>query len=305
MFSGVTLPRRLWGGLWRFLGALVQDIRFHGTFGEAAQIAYWAVLALFPFLMFLLTIVGFLPLAGLDAELTQTLYQTLPREAARLLDETVHEVLGRQRRGLLVVTLLGALWTASSGVGALMRGLNRAFGVRETRPYWKVKSLAFFATLVIALLVLVALVALLVGPGVGHRVFQWLGIEGFFIGFWRYGRFGVALVALTMGVSRIYFVLPNVQRRYHPLTVGSIVATTLWVLSSLLFDRYLRSFGSFSRTYGTLGAAVVLLTSLYWGGLIFLLGGEVDATRVRLRRRHTDKGMNRLVQPQPKDLPKS
>lgn len=289
---------------WRFLTTLVQDISFHGTFGEAAQIAYWAVLSLFPFVMFLLTIVGYLPLSGLDAELTATLYQTMPQEVARLLDDTVHEVLGRQRSGLLIVTLVGALWTASGGLGALMRGLNRAFGVRETRPYWRVRLLAIAATLVIAALALVALVGLLVGPTVGHRVWGWLGIEGFVFNVWSYARLPIALVAMMAVVSLVYFVLPNVKRRYRPLTLGSAVAIMLWVLAALLFNYYLRSFASFSRTYGALGTAVVLLTYMYWSGFIFLLGGEVDATRSRLRRRHRDEGVNQLVEPQNKDLPK-
>lgn len=283
----------------------MQDILFHGTFGEAAQIAYWAVLSLFPFVMFLLSIVGFLPLEGLDAELTATLYRTLPQDAARILDETVHEVLGKQRGGLLLITLAGSLWTASGGLGALVRGLNRAFGVRETRPYWKVKLLAFSSTLVIALLALVALIGLLVGPTVGHRLWGWIGIEAFVLEVWSYLRFVVAFIALTLVVSLVYFVLPNVRRRYRPLTIGSVVAMVLWVVAALAFNSYLRSFGSFTRTYGALGTAVVLLTYLYWSGFIFLLGGEIDATRARLRQRHAEKGVNRLVLPQPKDLPKA
>lgn len=290
---------------WLFLRTLVQDIMFHGTFGEAAQIAYWAVLALFPFLMFLLTIVGYLPLEGLDRELTETLYQTMPQEAARIFDETVHEVIGRQRGGLLVLTLLGSLWTASGGLGALMRGLNRAFGVRETRPYWKVKLLAFSATLVIALLALIALVGLLVGPSLGHKFWGWIGIETFVLTIWQRVRFFVALFALTMVVSLVYFVLPNIRRRWQLLTLGSMMAMALWVVLALLFNLYLRSFGSFARTYGALGTAVVLLTYFYWSGFIFLLGGEVDATLARLRKRHQIKLANKLLVPQNKALPKA
>src|SRR5262245_32995829 len=132
--------RRSLSGGWHFARDVLRSASQHRTFDTAAQLAYWAVLSLFPFTIFILTVVGFLPLSGLDDELMTTVYRFLPGDAARLVDRTVHEVLGRPRRGLLILSLLGGLWTASGGVQALVKALNRAYGVEETRPFWVVKG---------------------------------------------------------------------------------------------------------------------------------------------------------------------
>jgi membrane protein len=121
----------------RFTKGLVRALIRHHAVDLAAQLAYWSLLALFPFAIFLLTVVGYLPLGGVDRQLMEWLAPFMPDAALRLVWDTVHEVLGKRRGGLLTISFLAALWSASGGTSALMAAINRAYGVEETRPYWR------------------------------------------------------------------------------------------------------------------------------------------------------------------------
>src|SRR5258706_14560379 len=121
---------------WQFVTELLEAIRRNRALDVAAELAYWSLFSVFPFAIFVLTVVGFVPLRGLDTQLLSIAYEVMPRDAFKLLDKTVHEVVGRQRGALLLIALVGAVWTASGAVSGAIKALNRAWRVEETRPYW-------------------------------------------------------------------------------------------------------------------------------------------------------------------------
>lgn len=273
-----------------FLRELLLSVQRNESVDVAAQLAYFALLSLFPFGIFVLTVIGYLPLAGLERELMSLIYQAMPREAAELLDGTLHEVLGRQRSGLLFVSLLGTIWSASSGVSATMTALNRALGVPETRTYVRRKLLAIGFTLSAALLIIVATSALLIGPELLHAVFDWLSLESSFDLLWKWMRLPLALLAMIFLLALVYHFLPAKRPPLRPLSWGSVAAVFLWVLASLGLRTYVSHFGAYAKTYGTLGTAVVLMTWLYLSGLAVILGGEIDAVLARLK---TDRAVEK------------
>jgi membrane protein len=266
-----------------FLRELLASVQRNENVDVAAQLAYFALLSLFPFGIFVLTVIGYLPLAGLDRELMSLIYEAMPQEAAALLDKTLHEVLGRQRSGLLLVSLFGTIWSASSGVSALVTALNRALGVRETRSYVRRKLVAMGVTLSAALLTIVATSALLVGPELLHTVLAWLGFDSAFDLIWRWLRLPLALLAMISLLALVYHLLPAKRPPLRPLSLGSVTAVLLWLSASLGLRTYVGHFGAYAKTYGTLGTAVVLMTWLYLSGLAVILGGEIDAVLARLK----------------------
>jgi membrane protein len=257
----------------------------------AAQLAYFALLSVFPFAMFLLTLVGYIPLHGLDQHIVGAIYTVMPLQAAKLCDETLHEIVGRQRGWLLVTTLLFAVWTASGGVSGLTTALNRAFDVAETRPAWRVKLRSLMVTVGAALATIVATAALLIGPELVRDIWAFIGLGGAFDQLWALLRWPVAALAMTAMLACIYYFLPNVKQKWHFITPGSAIAVVAWLLASLGFRIYVKHFSSYARTYGALGTVVILLVWLYISGLMVIIGGEINAILDRVHRGivHTEK----------------
>jgi membrane protein len=266
---------------------LVRALFRHGVFDLAAQLAYWSILAFFPFAIFLLTVIGFLPLGNVDAQLMGWLSPFMPESALNLIWDTVHEVLGRQRSGLLAVSLVGGIWSAAGGMSALQTALNSAYGVDESRSYIKRKSRAIVVTLATMALAVVAVAGAMTGPEVIHAVVNFFGFDDVWGGFeavWRWIRWPLTFASLIAMLAAAYKFLPDVAHGYGTLSVGSIVAVGLWLGASWGFRMFVSRFGTYTRTYGTLAAVVVLLTWIYLSGLAAILGAEVNAAVVRARR---------------------
>jgi membrane protein len=274
-----------------FVRQLVRAFQRDQPLDLAAQLAYFAILSMFPFAMFLLTLVGYIPLQGLDQHIVGVLNDVLPDQVARLLEKTLHEILGRQRGGLLVVTLLFALWTAAGGASGLMNALNRAYGVTETRPWWKVKLRALLVTLGGVVAVIVATTAMLVGPELVRMAWSFFGFGGAFDRVWAVLRWPMAALAMMSMVACMYYFLPNVKQRWRFITPGSTVAVLAWFGASYGFKTYVSNFSSYAKTYGALGTVVVLLVWLYISGLMIIIGGEINAILDRVHRgiEHTEK----------------
>jgi membrane protein len=247
----------------------------------SAQLAYWALLALFPSVIFMLTVIGYLPLEGLDRVLLREIYRVMPSEAAQLVDHTIHEVIGRQRGWLLVLALFGTLWSGSRSIGGLVRALNRAHGVEETRSFVQLTVLTAAAALGAALLYIAAMAALLIGPSLVYTVFGFFGLRSHFHLVWAWIRWPTSALAMLSLLSCVYCFLPNVALRFRLFSAGSATALLLWAAESLLLRLYVTRFHAFARTYGTLGTAIVLMTWLQLSALSVLIGAEVDAARAR------------------------
>ncbi len=286
-----------------FLHQFFESFGRNQPFDLAAQLAYFAILALFPFAMFVLTVVGYIPLHGLDQHILNATYSVMPGDVAHLVDQTLHEIIGRQRGWLLVTTLLFALWSASGGASGLITALNRAYDVSETRPAWKVKLRALVVTFGAVIAVIVATAALLIGPEIVHRIWEFFGLGGAFDTIWAILRWPVAALTMMLMVACMYYFLPNVKQKWRFITPGSTVAVLAWLLTSLGFRLYVSHFNSYAKTYGALGTAIVLLVWLYLSGLMIILGGEINAILDRVHKGivHTEKvpGTTTVHDPRP------
>lgn len=268
----------------QFLRQFVESFSRNQPLDLAAQLAYYAILSIFPFTMFVLTVVGYIPLHGLDAQVIGAIYDVMPTEAAKLCDTTLHEIIGKQRGWLLWSTLLFAVWTASGGASGLITSLNRAYDVSETRSVWRVKLRALAVTLAGVLAIVIATSAMLIGPNIVHRLWAFFGLGGAFDRIWGVLRWPVAGVTLMGMVACIYYFLPNVKQKWRFITPGSVFAVLAWLASSLGFRLYVSHFPSYAKTYGALGTVVVLLVWLYLSGLMLIIGGEINAILDRVHK---------------------
>jgi len=274
----------LWklGGLsWRELGKRVwAEVQGDNVFGRAAELSYYFLLALFPFLIFLTSIIGFVLGSGTGTRhaLFEYLARIMPPSAFQLIDNTMTEVSTASGGGKLSFGILAALWAASNGLGAITESLNTAYDLKETRPWWKQRLTAVGLTTALSVFIIGALVLVVAGG----RIAEWLaatyGFGPVFPLAWKIIQWPAVLACMTFAFALIYYFAPDFRKQsWQWLTPGSVIGVALWLLVSLGFRVYLHFFNSYSATYGSLGAVIVLMLWLYLTGAAVLIGGEVNS----------------------------
>jgi membrane protein len=266
---------------WRtFLVNLWNRINDHDVFGRAAQLSYYFLLALFPLLIFLVTLLGYFAGGGtqLRDSLLTYLGRVMPYSAVSLVHITLDEVTASRGSGKLSFSLLAALWVASSGMGAISDTLNTAYKVRETRSWWKVRLVSVLLTIGLAVLILTALAIVLYGGRMGDAIANRVGLGTVFTVIWRVLQYPIVLIFVYLTFELIYYFGPNRKRgKWHWFSTGTLIGVALWLLTSFGFRLYLHFFNSYSLTYGSLGALIVLMLWFYMTGLAVLVGGEVNS----------------------------
>lgn len=264
------LARRVWGGINR-----------NDLLNRAYELAYNFMLAMFPMLLFLLGMLGMLAGEGtkIRADLFYYFQLVLPPAAYDLLVHTVREVTPNSTGGKLTFGLLFALYSGSSGMTQLMSTLNAAYEVREGRSWLKVHLISLGLTLAMAILVIAALFLVLSGGQVVASLGRALGLnEAAFIVV-KVLQWGFALTFVVFAFAAIYFFAPNVhEQHWYWITPGSVVGVAIWAIASVVLRVYLHFFNSYSKTYGSLGAVIILMLWFYVTGLAFLIGSQINAT---------------------------
>jgi membrane protein len=256
---------------------VIAEVQKDECLGRAAQLAYYFLFALFPFFLFLTTLLGYLPIPNLLDRLLEMLGQMLPGEALQLVQDNIRQLVTGQRGGLLSFGILAALWTSSSALTAIVDSLNRAYDVEEGRPFWKVRGIAILLTVGLSAFIVVALVLLTFGPQLGRWIADLVGLGGVFELTWNIVRWPVIVGLLIVAMAMLYYFGPDVEQEWKWITPGSVCAVIGWLLTSLGFAIYVNRFGSYNATYGSIGAVIVLLTWMYLTGLFVLIGGEINA----------------------------
>ena len=268
------------GGLtfWQLVRRVVHGINDDDLFGRASELAYNFLLALFPLLLFILTLFGlFARGSELQRSLLSYFADFLPPPAFQLLKAIMSEMAANATSGKLTFGIVLTLWFASGGTSSMISTLDAVYHVRESRSWFRRRIIALALTIAILTLLIASLFLVLVG---GHFS-DWIAIKFHLMSIvvivWE-GLQWVALVLfLTLAFSLIYYFGPSLeQRRWHWMTPGSIFGSFLWLAASAGLRVYLHFFNTYTATYGSLGAMMILLIWLYVTGLAFLIGGEIN-----------------------------
>ncbi|HVG20406.1 MAG TPA: YihY/virulence factor BrkB family protein [Blastocatellia bacterium] len=265
----LELGRRIW-----------LDLYEGDLFTRAAALSYYFLLALFPLLLFLMTMLGYFAEAGseLRANLLRYLGRIMPRSASQLIYVTIDEISKEADGGKLSFGLLAALWFASYGMGAISETLNSAYGVRESRSWWRVRLSALGLTVALAVLIISALTLVLYGGEIGEGIADRFGFGETFTFAWVILQWPIVLAFVLFAFALIYYFAPDLHhQKWYWITPGSIAGVTLWLLVSFCFRVYLRYFDRYSVTYGSLGAVIILMLWFYLTGAAILAGGKVNA----------------------------
>ena len=253
----------------------------------AAALTYYAVLALFPGLIALLSLIG---VFGQGPQSVETLLGILRDLGAGSVADTLQPTLVELSTGstagfALVVGLLSALWSASGYVGAFGRAMNRIYEIGEGRPVWKLRPLLLLVTAVIVMLTAAVLMALVVSGPAAEAVGSALGIGATAVTLWGIVKWPIMLVVVVLIVALLYYSTPNVQQpKFRWISVGAAFAILVWVLASVAFGFYVANFSSYNKTYGALAGVIVFLLWLWLTNLALLFGAELDSELERGRQ---------------------
>jgi|ERR1043165_147964 membrane protein len=271
--------RMLGGMTWTQLGKRLWDDDCE-VFARAAQLSYYFLLALIPLLIFLTSAMGMImgPETHMHRNLFGYLARVMPPTAFKLITTTMHDIHMSGGGGKLYFGLLAALWAASSGMGAITSALNAAYNVRETRPWWLTRLIAIGLTLLLTLLILTALILVLFGGRISDSIKVRFDLGAWFDYLWRIGQWPVVLGFVLLSFALVYYCAPNQRRRkWRWLSPGAVIGASLWLAVSFGLRLYLHFYDSYSVTYGSLGAVIILMLWLYLTGAVVMIGGKINS----------------------------
>ena len=266
---------------WRGLAKRVwKEIQDDEILGRAAELSYYFLLALFPFLIFLTSVIGLILGSGTGTRqmLFEYLARVMPPSAYQLISTTMIEVSNASSGGKISFGLLAALWAASNGMGAISTTLNSAYDVKETRPWWKQRLTVIVLTMALSVLIISALILVVAGGWISEWLAATFGLGSTFPLAWKIIQWPVILFCMILAFALIYYFAPDLHdQKWQWLTPGSAIGVALWLLVSIAFRIYLQFFDSYSATYGSIGAVIILMLWLYFTGTAVLIGGEINS----------------------------
>jgi len=269
----------------RALKAAVVEFQRDDAPGLAAQLAFYLILALFPFLLVLVSLMGTFSTQDLANQVLAYFAEVTPPQVYGIIESYLSDTISGNNPapGLFSLGLVVALWSASGAFAALINALNKAYDVEETRPFWKVRGIALLMTIGLSAIILIGVLLLVAGPGIGSAIAGLFGLSEVFELVWNIARWPVALFFMVIAVALMYYFAPDAGQPFRWITPGGFIAVALWVLASVAFRFYVSNFGSYDETYGSIGAVIVLLLYLYISSITILFGAELNATLVRLK----------------------
>ena len=263
------------GGWKGFSKSLFGNISSNDVTGLAAQIAYYFLLSLFPLLIFIVTLLPYLPVE--QGDILGLVRDFAPGETMSMIEETLQDVMSNRNSGLLSVSIIATIWSASNGMNAIVKSLNRAYDVEETRSFIATRLMSILLTFAMILVFVIALLLPVFGKQIGLFLFSQFGFSDQFLSIWNGIRWAISPIILFIIFVGLYYFAPSKRIKCLSAFPGAIFATLGWVLVSLAFSYYVGSFGNYSATYGSIGGIIVLMIWFYLTGIIIMIGGEINA----------------------------
>jgi len=262
---------------------LIAKIEKDDVFALASQLAYYLVLSFFPFMLFLMTLVGFSDLSS--TEILEGLSVVLPKTILELTQSTVKEVSDNQYTGLLGLSILLMIWTASSAFKAIIKSVNKAYNFKENRSFIKISIISMLGILALALTVMLALAMLVFGNVIGEYIKNSNQLYKMILIIWNIFRYAFIFIIMIFIFASIYKLAPAKELKWKEVIPGSIFSTIGWILVSFGFSFYIDNFNNYSRFYGSLGAVFILMTWLFLISIIIILGVEINFVTSEVKNR--------------------
>ena len=255
---------------------------------HAAALTYRLLLSIFPFLIFILTLLGALDMEEFIDSILKEARIALSADLYSQFATILTQVQSGANGGLLSFGLILAVWSAAGGVRSVMHALNVAYDVEEERSLLRKYLASIVFTIGLGVILLAAMLLMFLGPQSIEWLADQVGLDTLFVNVWTWLRFPAAIVLMVLAVALIYYFFPNVDQPFRIVSPGSLIAVIVWIIATLGVSLYLSSFGNYNATSGSLGGVIALLFYLFVSSAILLLGAEVNAVIFKADP-HTDK----------------
>lgn len=261
-----------------FMIYFIVKVKNDDIFALGAQLAYYLMLSFFPFLIFLMMVLGYSRIDSMEA--IEALRNVVPDNTFYLIKSIVIEVLNTRSSSILGISVILTIWTASSGFRAAIKGINKAYEIKETRNFIKRVIIAIICTFLLVLIIFGTLILLVFGDILGRFLVEILPFEIAINTLWNLLRYILIIFMMIVIFAGLYRYTPCKRLSWREVLPGAIVSTFGWVITSIGFSFYVNNFSNYSQLYGSLGAVFVLMTWLYLSSIIFILGVEINAVLV-------------------------
>jgi membrane protein len=282
--SAPDKPTELGGGSWLAAGRrTVREFKDDFLQDRAAALTYYGVLAIFPGILVLVSLLGLLGQSSTQSLVTN-LTNAAPSSVRTIIRNGISNLQGSHSAGLVaVVGILLALWSASGYVAAFMRASNAIYDVPEGRPAWKTVPTRLGVTVVLLVLMVVSAVMVVVSGGVARHVGQVLGVGSTAVTAWEIAKWPVLFILVCIMIGLLYWASPNARRGFRWIGPGAVIAVVIWLIASGLFALYVANFSHYNKVYGTLSGMIIFLIWLWITNIAILLGAEFNAELERGR----------------------
>ncbi|MDR5588760.1 MULTISPECIES: YihY/virulence factor BrkB family protein [Clostridium] len=258
----------------RLLLHLIVKVKNDDIFALASQLAYYLLLSFFPFIIFLITLIGF---SNMDSiQVLNGIKAIVPEAVFELTSSIIVEVFDKQYTGLLGISILLALWTSSSGFRAVIKGVNKAYGFKEKRSFIKRLIISMLSVVALAVIIILSLSMLVFGNVIGSYLVKMIPFTKIIMILWNICRYAFVVIMMIFIFASIYRFTPSKRLKWREVIPGSIFSTIGWIITSYGFSFYIDNFRNFSRFYGSLGAVFILMTWLFLVSILFILGVEIN-----------------------------
>jgi membrane protein len=282
-------------------GRARHDVVRHRTLQVSAALSYYFVLAVFPSLIVLSAVLGFIPL-HLFSHVLYLMDRLLPPDTVQILTPVLNDVLSSHHGTWLSLGMLGTIWIASAAFDSLIEALDIAYDVECERPLWKSRLLAIGLAATCGALLLTALAVTVVGPRFGEWLASRFALSSVFVAIWPGLRWTIAICFTILTVEVLYFLAPNVKQRFSATLPGAVLSVAVWNGLSHLLGLYFRHVAHFNRTYGTLAGFIALMIWMYWSSFVLLVGAELNAEFAKASKEGSVRPKTMLPEENPRQV---
>lgn len=258
-----------------FIKGFINGIKNADVSNLGAQLAYFFLLSLFPLLLFILALFPYLNLP--QTQMFSMLENILPKEIYTFIKGIMQDVLASRNSGLLSVGIIATLWSASKGVNALVKSLNKSYGIVETRPFIIARGMSLIFTVLLIILLIIGLLLPVFGQSIGMFLENTIGLNKEFLKLFTYIRLILPSLLIVLVLVLLYWIMPNRTITFKNAIPGAIFSAIGWGLVSFGFSFYISHFANYSKTYGSIGGIIILMLWLYIIGIVLIVGGLLNA----------------------------
>ncbi|WP_244833968.1 YihY/virulence factor BrkB family protein [Clostridium sp. BJN0001] len=265
-----------------FIIYLIAKIKEDDIFALASQLAYYLIMSFFPFVMFIMTVVGSSDFSS--EKILELMLTVLPRSVVDLTEETVFEVFNGSSKEILGFSFLATLWSASAGFRAVIKGVNKAYKYTERRSFIKRSLIAMLSVLALSIIVVMVLGLIVFGTIIGRYLREFIKFKIMAVVLIRIFRYAFVIIFMISIFTTIYVLAPSKHLKWKDGLPGAVFSTIGWMLASVGFSFYVNNFNNYSKFYGSLGAVFIMMTWIFLVSMIFIIGVEINCVIDKIKK---------------------